>query len=74
MVAGGLGVRRVGDGSLDGARQWRFQRGLAQARLRADGLLQAPHRAGLPAAFGLLRPRIAVPAVSTAPTASASAA
>ncbi|UZW59774.1 TonB family protein [Lysobacter enzymogenes] len=45
-----------------GARQWRFQRGLARARLRADGLLQAPHRAGLPAAFGLLRPRIAVPA------------
>ncbi|SDZ25528.1 TonB family C-terminal domain-containing protein [Lysobacter sp. yr284] len=44
-----------------GVRQWRFQRALASARPRADGLLQAPHRAGLPAAFGLLRPRIAVP-------------
>jgi TonB family protein len=42
--------------------QWRFQHGLGVLRPRADGLHQARSVPGLPAAVGLLRPRIVVPA------------
>ncbi|MGH8084306.1 MAG: TonB family protein [Lysobacter sp.] len=42
--------------------QWRFRRALGVVQLRADGLQQAGSIRGLPAAFGLLRPRIVVPA------------
>lgn len=43
-------------------RQWRFQRGLGALQPRADGSYQAQHDAGLPAAMGLWRPKIVVPA------------
>ncbi|WP_064747635.1 M56 family metallopeptidase [Lysobacter antibioticus] len=42
-------------------RQWRFVRGLGALRRRADGLHEARTDCGLPAAFGLWRPRIVVP-------------
>ncbi|MEH6421694.1 M56 family metallopeptidase [Pseudomonas sp. CGJS7] len=42
-------------------RQRRFQRGLGPLRPRGDGTHQAGAQAGLPAAFGLLRPKIVVP-------------
>lgn len=41
--------------------QRRFVRGLGYVQLRPDGLHQAEHGGGLPAAIGLLRPRILVP-------------
>ncbi|MCE7033543.1 TonB family protein [Lysobacter sp. GX 14042] len=41
--------------------QRRFLRSLGRLQLRADGLHQADTGAGLPAAVGLLRPRIVVP-------------
>ena len=41
--------------------QWRFRRGLGRLRPRADGLLQASGRCGLPATIGLFPPRIVVP-------------
>ena len=45
-----------------GRQQRAFRRGLGRLRLRADGLQQAESVAGLPAAIGLLRPAIVVPA------------
>lgn len=42
--------------------QRRFLRGLGALRPRADGLLAAQATRGLPAAIGLLRPRVVVPA------------
>ena len=42
--------------------QHRFVRGLGRLARRADGCLQADSIAGLPAAIGLLRPRIVLPA------------
>ncbi|MHB8913038.1 MAG: M56 family metallopeptidase, partial [Lysobacter sp.] len=45
-----------------GRQQRAFRRGLGQLRPRADGLQQAESVAGLPAALGLLRPAIVVPA------------
>lgn len=42
--------------------QRRFHRSLGSLQLRGDGLLQAEVSAGLPAVYGLLRPRIVVPA------------
>lgn len=45
-----------------GRQQRAFRRGLGRLRLRADGLHQAETVAGLPAALGLLRPAIVVPA------------
>lgn len=42
--------------------QRRFRRALGRLQARADGLQQASSTRGLPAAFGLLRPRIVVPA------------
>jgi len=45
-----------------GRQQRAFRRGLGCLRLRADGLQQAESVAGLPAAVGLLRPAIVVPA------------
>lgn len=46
---------------LSGLAQRRFVRGLGLVHRRADGLHQATHGVGLPAAIGLLRPRIVVP-------------
>lgn len=43
-------------------RQHRFVRGLGELRLRGDGLWSATSTRGLPAATGLFRPRIVVPA------------
>ena len=45
-----------------GRQQRAFRRGLGRLRLRADGLQQAQSVAGLPAALGLWRPAIVVPA------------
>lgn len=42
-------------------RQWRFQRGLGALQRQPDGLYRAQRDRGLPAAIGLLRPRIVVP-------------
>lgn len=42
--------------------QRRFARSLGQARLRGDGLREAPVTAGLPAVVGVIRPRILLPA------------
>lgn len=42
--------------------QRKFQQGLGRLRQRDDGLWQAQTVAGLPAAMGLLRPRIVLPA------------
>lgn len=42
-------------------RQWRFQRGLGALQRQSDGLYRAQRDRGLPAAIGLLRPRIVVP-------------
>jgi beta-lactamase regulating signal transducer with metallopeptidase domain len=45
-----------------GRQQRAFRRGLGRLHAREDGLQQAETVAGLPAAFGLLRPAIVVPA------------
>lgn len=45
-----------------GRQQRAFRRGLGRLRRREDGLQQAESVAGLPAALGLLRPAIVVPA------------
>lgn len=56
-IAGVLAVA-----ALSGLAQQRFLRALGPIHRRADGLHQAHGGAGLPAAVGLLRPRIVVPA------------
>jgi len=51
LIAAGCFVRQ----------QWRFRRALGALQSRADGLQQASSTRGLPAALGLMRPRIVVP-------------
>lgn len=49
-------------GGVFALQQRRFHRAIGQVRPRADGLLQAGGRCGLPATVGLLPPRVVVPA------------
>lgn len=51
----------LGTAILAALAQHRFVRSLGRLQLRADGLHQASTGTGLPAAIGLLRPRIVVP-------------